>query len=97
MNEDHDNAFDLEALLRITHDAEARREFLWLRAKEKEDIATARDLERLDPGVVDRLRAAGLDVEDRPDESWRERRDRFGRLQDHHFESHACGGRAKYR
>lgn len=96
MNEEHEHALDLKALIRITHDAEARREFLWLRAMEKEDIATARDLERIDAGVVDRLRAAGCDVEDHPDEPSRERRDRFARLQTHHLEWHARGVRARY-
>lgn len=97
MSEDHEYALNLKALLRITHDAEARREFLWLRAIEREDVETARDLERLDPGIVDRLRAAGFDVEDHPDEPSRERRDRFARLQNHHFEWHARGARAKHR
>ena len=44
------------ALDRIARDPTARRELLWLRAKEKDDLETVRSLERLDPGLGERLR-----------------------------------------
>ena len=44
---------------KIAADPHARRELLWLRAREKDDIALASDLEEIDPGLLDRLRAAG--------------------------------------
>jgi hypothetical protein len=53
MNDD----FDIDAFQTIVGDAAARRELLWLRAKEKEDEEAAAALERLDPGIVDRVEA----------------------------------------
>ena len=73
---------------KIVDDARARRELLWLRAHEKEDVAMARELEEIDPGLVDRLRAAGVDLADRPHEHPRDRRERFGQLFDECFERH---------
>jgi hypothetical protein len=42
-------------LARICNDDEQRREMLWLRAMEKGDEPTARDLERIDPGLRERV------------------------------------------
>lgn len=70
------------ALAKIVADPRARRELLWLRSKEKVDDDGARDIERLDPDVVGRLRAAGFDVDVRPDDERRGRRERFGRMMD---------------
>jgi hypothetical protein len=80
---------EVQAIIRISEDREARRELLWLRAMEKEDYVTARDLEEVDPDVVKRLRAAGADVLERRDETLAERKERFRRLWDECFERHA--------
>jgi hypothetical protein len=37
---------------RICEDAGLRRQFLWLRAQEKEDLEGARDLEAVDPTLI---------------------------------------------
>ncbi len=73
---------------KIAADPLARRELLWLRAHEKEDIAMARDLEEIDPGLRERLRAAGVDLTERPDELPYERRERFSRLSDECYRRH---------
>lgn len=70
------------AIERIVADHHARRELLWLRAKEKGDHALALDLERVDPDLVARLRRAGFDVDERHGESARARSERFGQLWD---------------
>ena len=75
-------------LKRIVGDAHARRELLWLRAHEKEDVAMARELEEIDPGLVERLRAAGIDFANNPDELPRDRRERFGKLFDECYRRH---------
>ncbi len=77
----------IEALVCDRH---ARRELLWLRAKERGDDASARDLERVDPAIVERLSAAGLDVADRCAEPPAVRSDRYGRLFDACFEHHVA-------
>ena len=77
----------------IAADDLARRELLWLRAKEKEDEVLARDLERADPGLVSRLSEAGCDLEGCADEEPRDRRERFGRLWDDRYEWHARSAR----
>jgi hypothetical protein len=69
-------------------DDHARRELLWLRAKEEDDETSARDLERLDPELVERLRAAGADLAGRADESPSARRERFAQLWDDCYERH---------
>ncbi|MBN9166525.1 MAG: hypothetical protein BGO98_05820 [Myxococcales bacterium 68-20] len=73
---------------KIAADPHARRELLWLRAREKDDIALASDLEEIDPGLLDRLRAAGVDLTERPGELPHERRERFGRLSDECYRRH---------
>lgn len=73
---------------RLIADPEARRELLWLRAMEKGDDGDACDIERVDPGVVARLRAAGFDIDVRPDDERRGRRERFGRMMDEREEQH---------
>ena len=75
-------------LKRIIGDAHARRELLWLRAHEKEDVAMARELEEIDPGLVQRLKAAGVEVADKPGELPRDRRERFGQLFDECYRRH---------
>ena len=75
-------------LQQIIADAHARRELLWLRAQEKEDAAMARELEEIDPGLLGRLRASGLDCSEKPDEHQYERRERFGQLFDECFHRH---------
>ena len=64
----------------LVANAHARRELLWLRAREKEDLTMARELEEIDPGLLDRLRTTGVDPSDPPDEGPRDRRERFARL-----------------
>lgn len=73
---------------KIAADPHARRELLWLRAREKEDLAMARDLEEIDPGLLERLRAAGVDLTERPDELPHQRRERFSRLSDECYRRH---------
>jgi hypothetical protein len=85
---------ELVVLQKLMADDHARRELLWLRAKEKEDDITARDLERVDPELVRRLRDAGADVSERDYEGARERRERYGRLHDECHERHATRIRA---
>lgn len=80
---------DITAFERIVADDHARRELLWLRAKEKEDEETVRGLEAVDPRLVGRLLAAGADIEERSDEGKWERRERFGRVYDECYERHA--------
>ncbi len=53
----------LEAAIAINQNPHARRELLWLRAKEKRCEQLVEDLESCDPGIVDRLRA-DLDIDD---------------------------------
>jgi hypothetical protein len=81
---------EVQVLDVIVSDVKARRELLWLRAKEKGDEATARDLVRIDPGIVDRLSVAGFDVAERDGEPRRARAERFGRLQDVCYAHHAA-------
>ncbi len=85
---------DLRVLEKIVADADARRELLWLRAHEKEDEDEARALERTDPGIVARLKAAGFDIGDDPDEVPRMRRERFARLWHDCYDRHAEAARA---
>ena len=72
----------------LVADPRARRELLWLRAKEKGDDRDAREIERVDPSVVARLRAAGFDVDVRGDDERGGRRERFGRMMDERQEQH---------
>lgn len=80
---------DLWIVEQMCGDPHARRELLWLRAKEKEDEETVRDLERIDPGVVERLVAAGFDIAERESEPSSVRRERYGRLWDACWRYHA--------
>lgn len=72
---------------KLIADPHARRELLWLRAKEKGNEGDARDIERVDPGVVARLREAGFDVDVGLDER-RSLRERFGRMMDERQRQH---------
>ena len=55
---------DADTLDRICRDDTARRELLWLRARERADWLSVRLLEDTDPGIPTRLKAAGVDIED---------------------------------
>ena len=79
---------DTRIFEKLISDPQARRELLWLRAKEKGDHGDARDIERVDPGVVARLRVARFDVDVRPDDEHRGRRERFGCMMDERQEQH---------
>ena len=79
---------DIRLFEKVVADPEARRELLWLRAKEKGYDDDARDIERIDRGVVERLRAAGFAVDVRPDDVRRGRRERFGQMMDERQEQH---------
>jgi hypothetical protein len=78
----------LSVVRRLIANEAARRELLWLRAREEGDTEAALDLERIDPGVVERLRASGADVSERVDEGAIERRERFARLWDDCYRRH---------
>lgn len=60
-NQDSEADF-VRALDHIAHDPGARRELLWIRALERGDAATAESIERVDPGVADRLEPLALRV-----------------------------------
>lgn len=74
-----DLAVDIQALEHVVADAEARRELLWLRAREKGDDWTIRDLKRVDPGIEERLRVAQGPFDDAAD---------FGQMYDDCLERH---------
>jgi hypothetical protein len=72
---------------RICADDTLRRQFLWLRAREKGDVETARDLESIDPTLspaVAKLQAQFLARGGRLD-TIAERRDGFAQMQDQLF------------
>ncbi len=74
----------------IAANAHSRRELLYLRALEKEDDREAQSLLRVDPNIVQRLRAMGIDPEEGgARELPRERRERMGRLWDACWRYHA--------
>jgi hypothetical protein len=50
-----DVPFGVEVLDRLTRDPRVRRELLWLRAMEKGDLMSVRDLESVDPELRGRL------------------------------------------
>ncbi len=72
----------------ICEDDVARRELLWLRAKEKGDAEMAALLEDVDPELPARLRE--VDAEIRLERDERERREAYGRAFDACFERHAA-------
>jgi hypothetical protein len=78
---------EMKRLWRVCQHDETRRELLWLRAQEKEDAESIESLERVDPGLRERMRA--FMAETRPDliEDPRERRKVFARLWHQRFES----------
>ena len=81
---------DVDALVKITASAHARRELLYLRALEKDDERAASSLLRSDPNIVRRLRAQGLDPEEGGEwELPRERSERMGRLWEACWRYHA--------
>jgi hypothetical protein len=79
---------DANIFEKLIADSHARRELLWLRAKERGDERDAREIERVDPSVVARLRAAGFDVDVGADDERGGRRERFGRMMDQRQEQH---------
>jgi hypothetical protein len=66
-----------------------RRQFLWLRAQEKGDTETARELEVIEPALSSRMAALQAEFEARGNrlETPEERRAGFGRMQDELFEA----------
>ena len=70
---DEDESHRMAALMICTGDAPARREWLWLRAMEKQDHDAARNLERVDPALLDRLERVYGDLQEPQD---------YGRLLD---------------
>ena len=78
---------EMKKLWRVCEQDETRRELLWLRAQEKEDAESIESLERVDPGLRERMRA--FMAETRPDliEDPRQRRKAFARLWHERFES----------
>ncbi len=75
-----------EKLRRVYSHDQIRRELLWLRAQEKEDVESIESLERADPGLRDRMRS--FMAETRPDliEDPRQRRQAFARLWHRRFD-----------
>jgi hypothetical protein len=64
---DEEQCDRIAALMMCTADAPARREWLWLRAMEKRDHDSARDLERVDPALLDRMERAYGDLAEQQD------------------------------
>jgi hypothetical protein len=85
-----------DVLEEIVADHHARRELLWLRATEKGDEDAARDLERVDPELVARLRRAGLEVDECGEESARARAELFARLWDRCHARHLASFRRSW-
>lgn len=75
---------EIDALERIGLNPIARRELLWIRAKEKGDRRTARDYERMDPGLKARMQAL---LEQRPED--RRPGDAYARLWHVRYDAHA--------
>lgn len=69
MNRYEDEVELVDALCR---DSDARRELLWLGAREKGDDETVRSLERADPTLTARMRPIAAPIEADPD-AWRRR------------------------
>jgi hypothetical protein len=83
-----DYDFDLAlALERICAVPRVRRELLWLRAKEKEDHRSVRDLERAEPGLKEEMAelVAGFVARGERLDTAAARREGFGKLQDERF------------
>lgn len=79
---------DATILESICKDPALRRQFLWLRAREKGDVETARDLEAVDPTLRTRVAALQADFIARGGrlDTPEQRREGFGRMQDELFE-----------
>ncbi len=83
---------DGPVLERMTRNAHSRRELLYLRALEKGEAQEVRSLLHVDPNIVQRLRAMGIDPEEGGRREWespRERRERMGRLWEACWRHHA--------
>jgi hypothetical protein len=72
----------------ICTDDVARRELLWLRAKQKGDAEVVALLEGVDPELVDRMREVERSVGAEDDD--RARRAAYGRAWDECFQRHAA-------
>jgi len=71
----------------ICQDDGARRELLWLRAKQKGDAEVVSLLEGVDPDLVERMREVERAIGDEPDV--RRRYEAYGRAWDECFRRHA--------
>jgi hypothetical protein len=69
----------IEELDLLISDPIARRELLWLRAKEKDDTWSIMDLQRVDPGIESRIVGVFGELPEAPD---------FGELHDLCFDWH---------
>jgi len=72
----------------ICQDDGARRELLWLRAKEKGDAEVVALLEGVDPGLLERMRDVESSIRDEPDD--RRRSAAYARAWDECFQRHAA-------
>ena len=77
---------EIELLDALCRDPDARRELLWLRAREKGDDDAARALERADPMLRRRLRPIAAPIDAEPDE--RARREAWSRAWDARYDAH---------
>jgi hypothetical protein len=87
------DAPDLASVLeRIASDPAIRRELLWLRAKEKNDEETVKDLEEVEPGLRERMAVLVAEFVARGNrlDTPSEQRDAYGRLQDERFDHFAA-------
>ena len=71
----------------MTQDPVARRDLLWLRAKEKEDEESVADLEHVDPDLAHRMRVFAF-IESEVDD--RKRREAYGLAYDERWRFHAA-------
>jgi hypothetical protein len=74
---------------KVVRDPRARRELIWLRAKEKDDDESVRSLERADPGLRARMRPLEETLSPHEFEISHGRREAYGRLFDQLFEHYA--------
>jgi hypothetical protein len=88
---------ELRAFEEIVANSRVRRELLWLRAQQKQYDDQVVHLEQIDPGIRARLSASGFDVGETPDESPRERSERFGLLLERCYARHIRAARESSR
>ena len=75
-----------DLLRKMTTDPVARRDLLWLRAKEKDDEESVADLERVDPDLARRMRVFAF-IDGALDD--RKRREAYGLAYDERWRFHA--------